>query len=176
MSFQETFITGLWIFEPDMFEDERGYFFESYNVNLFKDVGIDVNFVQDNESKSSFGVLRGLHYQTNPNEQAKLIRVTEGEIQDVVVDIRKDSPTYGKYFSMVLSAENRKQLFIPRGLAHGFLVLSESAVFAYKCDNFYSKEHETGIIYNDPVLNIEWKLDQSQLNLSEKDKQLPKFG
>lgn len=176
MPIVDTPIEGLKIFEPRVFGDDRGYFFESYNAKSFKEGGIDTTFVQDNQSRSTFGVLRGLHYQIPPFAQAKLVRVIEGEVLDVAVDIRPDSKTYGEWFSIVLSAENKKQLFIPRGFAHGFLVLSETAEFFYKCDNFYSKESEGGILYNDPQLKIDWKLDLEKVLLSEKDTVLPTLG
>ena len=173
MPFIETGFKGLKIFEPRVFADSRGYFFESYNKKSFKDAGIEADFVQDNESRSQRGVLRGLHYQLGAMAQAKLIRVVEGEVLDVVVDIRVGSPTYGKNFGLVVSAENKKQLFIPRGFAHGFLVLSDTCIFQYKCDNYYSKESEGGIHYNDPALTIDWGTDVSNALVSEKDMVLP---
>lgn len=176
MSIIETPIKGLKIIEPRVFGDDRGYFFESYNEKTFKEAGIENVFVQDNQSRSVFGVLRGLHYQVPPFAQAKLVRVVEGKVLDVAVDIRPDSETYGEWFSIVLSAENKKQLFIPRGFAHGFLVLSETAEFFYKCDNFYSKESEGGLLYNDPKLKIDWQIDLEKILLSEKDAILPEFG
>lgn len=175
MPFIDTPIPGLFIFEPKVFEDARGYFFESFNTNVFAEKHLEEAFVQDNQSKSSYGVLRGLHYQLNPFSQAKLVRVISGEVLDVVVDIRNGSPTYGKHFSIILSADNKQQLYIPRGFAHGFVVLSETAEFFYKCDNFYSKEHDAGIIYNDPSLKIDWKLKHDEILVSEKDKNLPEF-
>lgn len=175
MPFIETPIQDLLIFEPKIFEDARGYFFESFNSAVFAEKSINTNFVQDNQSKSTYGVLRGLHYQLNPFSQAKLVRVISGEVLDVAVDIRQNSRTYGKHFSIILSAENKKQLYIPRGFAHGFVVLSETAEFFYKCDNFYSKEHDAGIIYNDPSLKIDWKLKHDEILVSEKDKNLPEF-
>jgi dTDP-4-dehydrorhamnose 3,5-epimerase len=175
MPFIETGFKGLMIFEPKVFEDSRGYFFESFNRKTFKDAGIDVEFVQDNESKSQRGVLRGLHYQLNPAAQSKLVRVVEGEVLDVVVDIRKGSPTFGKSFGLLLTAENKKQLFIPRGFAHGFSVLSETCIFQYKCDNYYSKADEGGIAYNDPALGIDWGFDLKEAVVSDKDKLLPLF-
>ena len=175
MPFIETGFKGLKIFEPRVFADSRGYFFESFNKIAFHEAGIDTEFVQDNESRSQRGVLRGLHYQLNPMAQAKLIRVVEGEVLDVVVDIRVGSPTYGKHFSLLVSAENKKQLFIPHGFAHGFVVLSESCIFQYKCDNYYSKESEGGIHFNDPALNIEWGGDLNNVLVSDKDKVLPLF-
>ncbi|MCW5906978.1 MAG: dTDP-4-dehydrorhamnose 3,5-epimerase [Chitinophagales bacterium] len=176
MPFIETGFRGLKIFEPKVFADSRGYFFESFNKQTFKDAGIETEFVQDNESMSGYGVLRGLHYQLNPFAQAKLVRVVQGAVLDVVLDIRKGSPTYGKHFGVELSAENKKQLFIPRGFAHGFSVISEVCIFQYKCDNFYSKESEGGIAYNDPALNIDWGIDLNKAIVSEKDKSLPLFG
>lgn len=175
MPFYETDIQGLLIFEPKVFEDSRGYFFEAYNENVFKKEGLDLKFVQDNQSKSSYGVIRGLHYQLNPHAQYKLVRVLEGIILDVAVDIRKGSPTFGKHFSLELTAENKKQLLIPAGFAHGFSVLSETAVVLYKCDALYNKESETGIRYNDPTLNIDWKILAGKEIVSEKDLQQPLF-
>jgi len=173
MTITKTPIPGLLIIEPKVLEDSRGYFFESYNQQLMKEAGIPNNFVQDNQSKSVFGVLRGLHYQTEPFAQAKLVRVLHGKVWDVAVDLRKGSPAYMQWHGEILSADNRKQLFIPRGFAHGFVVLSETAEFFYKCDNFYSREHETGIRYDDPELKIDWHLPKEQLVLSEKDRNLP---
>lgn len=174
--FLETGIPDLKVFEPKVWLDERGYFYEAYNANTFREAGIDAQFVQDNQAKSTYGVLRGLHYQIEPFAQAKLVRVIEGEVLDVVVDIREDSPTYGKWYGVRLSAENKRQLFVPRGFAHGYVVLSETAEFFYKCDNFYSKAHEGGIHYNDPTLNIDWEIELDQVILSDKDKVLPDFG
>lgn len=171
----ETSIPDLYILEPKVFEDERGYFYESFSEKKFEEAGLNYNFVQDNQSKSSKGVLRGLHYQLGPFAQAKLVRVLSGRVLDIAVDIRKNSPTYGKWESIELNAENRLNLLIPRGFAHGFLVLSETAEFFYKCDNFYSKEHEAGIIFNDPELSIDWGTEIRDLILSEKDKALPLF-
>ena len=168
-------IEGLLIVEPKVFKDERGYFFEAYNRNIFQANGITNEFVQDNQSKSSYGVIRGLHYQLPPFAQAKLVRVLAGLILDVAVDIRKNSPTYGQHFSIELSNENNKQLFIPAGFAHGFSVLSETAVVQYKCDQFYNKESEGGIIYNDEVLNIDWKVGIENQIISDKDAILPSF-
>ena len=175
MPFYETDIQGLLIFEPKVFEDSRGYFFEAYNERIFKNEGVDLKFVQDNQSKSSYGVIRGLHYQLNPHAQYKLVRVLEGIILDVAVDIRKGSPTFGKHFAMELTAENKKQLLIPAGFAHGFSVLSDTAVVLYKCDALYNKESETGIRYNDPALNIDWKILAGKEIVSEKDLQQPLF-
>ena len=176
MPFIETPIDGLIIFEPKIWGDDRGYFYESYNRQTFESVGIHAEFVQDNQSSSSYGVLRGLHYQLPPFAQAKLVRVLQGKVLDVAVDIREDSSTYGQSFSIILDDEKKQQLFIPRGFAHGFVVLSETAVFSYKCDNFYSKENEAGILFNDPQLNIDWKVDEKAMILSEKDKINPLLG
>lgn len=173
MPFIKTDIEGLQIFEPKVFPDSRGYFFEAFNKKTFEEAGIPNNFIQDNQSKSSYGVIRGLHYQLNPHAQAKLVRVVEGKILDVAVDIRKGSPTFGKSFSIELSAENNRQLFIPAGFAHGFSVLSETAVVMYKCDAFYSKESEGGIRYDDPTLNIDWLVPKEKQLVSEKDAALP---
>lgn len=169
MNIIQTNIKDLYVLEPKIFSDKRGYFFESYNKSILDINNINYEFVQDNQSKSQYGVVRGLHYQLNPYAQAKLVRVIEGKILDVVVDLRKNSSTFGKVFSIELSAENSKQLLIPRGFAHGFSVLSEIAVFLYKCDNFYNKEAERGIIFNDPKLNIDWKIPENKLIVSEKD-------
>ena len=173
MPFHPTNIEDLLIFEPKVFEDSRGYFFESYNENIFLQRGINIKWVQDNQSSSTYGVIRGLHYQLNPHAQTKLIRVLHGMILDVAVDIRKGSPTYGKSFSIELSGDNSRQLFIPKGFAHGFSVLSEKAVVMYKCDAFYNKESEGGIIYNDPSLKIDWEIPSGKAIVSEKDNQLP---
>lgn len=173
MPFQETGLPGLVVFEPKVFEDSRGYFFEAYNQQVFRQQGIDTEFVQDNQSSSSYGVIRGLHYQLEPHAQCKLVRVLEGTILDVVVDIRQGSPTFGKTFSIEMSAANRKQLLVPHGFAHGFSVLSEKAVVLYKCDRLYNKESEGGIIYNDPSLQIDWKIPAEQVIVSDKDKALP---
>ena len=169
--FNKTEIEGVYVIEPKVFGDNRGYFMETYNEQEFKNNGLDYNFVQDNQSKSKKGVLRGLHFQkTHP--QAKLVRVLEGEVFDVAVDLRKGSKTYGKWVGVILSEENKKQFMIPRGFAHGFVVLSETAVFAYKCDDFYHPEDEGGIMWNDPDINIEWPY-KGELLLSEKDKVHP---
>ena len=170
MNFIKTDIEGLVVVEPRVFEDDRGYFFESYNENEFIKNGINCKFVQDNQSKSTYGVIRGMHSQQGEHAQAKLVRVLKGEVLDVVVDIRKNSATFGKIFSIKLTAENKKQLFIPRGFLHGFAVLSEEAIFTYKCDNFYCKESEFGVRYNDPDLNIDWKIQKDKIIASEKDK------
>ena len=173
MPFYSTDIQDLLVFEPKMFEDSRGYFFESYNENIFQQQGIDIRWVQDNQSSSSYGVIRGLHYQLNPHAQSKLIRVLHGMILDIAADIRLGSPTFGKSFSIELSGTNNKQLFIPKGFAHGFSVLSEKAVVMYKCDAFYNKESEGGIRYNDPALGVDWKIPIGKEIVSEKDVQLP---
>lgn len=176
MPFIETEFPGLKVFEPQVWGDERGYFFESYNYNTFKEAGIDNVFVQDNQARSTYGVLRGLHYQKGEHCQAKLVSVLEGKVLDVVVDIREGSPTYGKYYSIELSAENKRQLFVPKGFAHGYVVLSETADFFYKCDNFYNKDSEGGVSYNDPQLNIDWKIDLKDAILSPKDTVWPNVG
>ena len=173
MEIIKTDIEGVVVVKPTVFEDERGYFYKSYSKRLFDKLVRTVNFVQDNQSKSSYGVLRGLHYQKWPFCQSKLVRVIEGTVLDVAVDIRKDSPTYGKSVAVELSAENRKMLFIPRGFAHGFSVLSETAVFQYKCDEFYHPESEGGVAWDDPQLNIDWRLPADKIILSEKDKHHP---
>ncbi len=176
MNVKETKLRGCFIIEPTVFEDERGYFYESFHQKKFlEQVGIEVNFIQENQSCSRQGVLRGLHYQKGEYAQAKLVRVLIGSVLDIVVDIRLDSPTFGEHFSIELSSENKKQLFIPRGFAHGFVVLSNEAEFFYKCDNFYNKESEGGIIYNDSTLNIDWKLPKNELIISDKDIILPTF-
>ena len=173
MKIEETFIKDLVIVEPIVFGDERGYFFEAYSKTKFKDLGIDIEFVQDNQSFSKKGTLRGLHYQNPPFAQTKLVRVLEGEIIDVAVDLRKDSPTYGKSFSVLLTAENKKQLLVPQGFAHGFSVISETASVMYKCDQFYNKASEGGIKFDDPSLNIDWGMDLKDAIVSEKDQVLP---
>jgi dTDP-4-dehydrorhamnose 3,5-epimerase len=175
MPFTETGFPGLIIFDPIVFEDDRGYFYESYNEKIFSQYGIKLQFVQDNQSKSSYGVIRGLHYQMSPYAQSKLVRVLTGRILDVAVDIRKGSPKYGKAFIVELSAENKKQLFVPKGFAHGFAVLSETAEVLYKCDSFYNKESEQGIIYNDPTLNINWQIPPDKSIVSGKDLMNPSF-
>lgn len=173
MPFIPIAIPGVIIFEPAVFPDPRGYFFESYNESVFAKAGITTHFVQDNQSSSTYGVIRGLHFQRPPHAQAKLVRVLQGRILDVAVDIRKGSPAYGKVFAIELSAENKKQLYIPKGLAHGFSVLSETAEVLYKCDAFYNKESDGGIIYNDPALNIDWQVPADKAIISEKDSKLP---
>jgi dTDP-4-dehydrorhamnose 3,5-epimerase len=176
MPFIKTYIRDLLVFEPKVFEDSRGYFFEAYNEEVFKAEGIHTKFVQDNQSRSSYGVIRGLHYQMEPNSQAKLVRVLEGRILDVAVDIRRGSPTFGEHFSIELTSENKKQLMIPAGFAHGFSVLSEIAVVMYKCDSFYNKNSEGGILFNDPALNIDWKISDGNAIVSDKDLALPLFS
>ncbi|MCF3108592.1 dTDP-4-dehydrorhamnose 3,5-epimerase [Niabella sp. CC-SYL272] len=175
MSIIRTTIEDLLLFEPRVFEDARGHFFEAYNQSVFEEAGIRYRFIQDNQSHSVYGVIRGLHYQLNPNAQCKLVRVLQGRILDVAVDVRKHSPTYGKVFSVELSAENKKQLLIPHGFAHGFSVLSATATVLYKCDAFYHKESEGGIIYNDADLAIDWQIPEGKQLLSEKDLALPGF-
>ncbi|WP_430399711.1 dTDP-4-dehydrorhamnose 3,5-epimerase [Flavobacterium sp.] len=174
MKFIETKLKGCFIIEPKIIGDERGSFMESFNEKIFANgVGDNVHFVQDNQSFSKKGVLRGLHYQCGEHAQAKLVRVLNGEVLDVAVDIRPNSPTYGQYESILLTGDNQKQFFVPRGFAHGFLVLSETATFFYKCDNFYNKESEGGIIFNDNTININWNFPTEELIISEKDMILP---
>ena len=175
MNLEQTYIKDLVVLNPAVFEDERGYFFESYNKNKLIDVGICIDFVQDNQSFSKKGTLRGMHYQNPPFAQTKLVRVLEGEIMDIAVDLRKDSTTYGKHFGLVLSAENKKQLLVPQGFAHGFSVLSETAVVSYKCDQYYNKASEGGIRFDDASLNIDWGMDLATAIVSEKDLLLPDF-
>jgi len=173
---QHTPLINCFVLKPTVFKDSRGTFCETFNAKLFKEItNIDVLFVQDNQSKSSYGVLRGLHFQKDEFAQAKLVRVVKGKVLDVVVDLRKDSKTYGKHFSIELSESNNLQLFVPRGFAHGFVTLSEEAIFAYKCDNYYHAPSEGGIIYIDPTLNIDWKLNKDVLLISDKDKELATF-
>jgi dTDP-4-dehydrorhamnose 3,5-epimerase len=171
----ETNIDGLVIIEPKVFGDARGYFMETFQKNTFNSNVTETEFIQDNESKSSKGVLRGLHFQLPPYQQAKLVRVIEGEVLDVAVDLRKDSKTYGQHYSILLSGENKKQFFVPRGFAHGFVVLSETAIFSYKVDNLYAPTHDSGILWNDETLNIDWNIDSALIQLSEKDKNLSSF-
>ncbi|WP_431167510.1 dTDP-4-dehydrorhamnose 3,5-epimerase [Tenacibaculum halocynthiae] len=174
MNIVQTPLEGCFVIEPMLFEDNRGYFFESFNEEKFKKgIGVDLNFVQDNEAFSNKGIVRGLHFQKGKFAQAKLVRVITGKVLDVAVDLRKNSKTYGQHFSIVLSGENKKQLFVPRGFAHGYSVLENNTVFAYKCDNYYNKESEGGIIYNDKTLNIDWNLLDTEIKLSDKDMQLP---
>ena len=172
----ETELNGAFVLDPKIIRDERGYFMESFNEQTFERItGQKVHFVQDNQSYSSKGVLRGLHYQCGEHAQAKLVRVLQGEVWDVAVDIRPDSPTYGKHVGVLLSGENQKQFFIPRGFAHGFIVLSDTATFFYKCDNYYNKESEGGIIYNDAQIGIDWQMGKDSIIISDKDKVLPDF-
>jgi dTDP-4-dehydrorhamnose 3,5-epimerase len=173
MKIISTPLKDLYIIEPVVFTDNRGFFFESYNESKLLDAGLNYNFIQDNHSKSTYGVLRGLHYQNNPYAQAKLVRATQGKVLDVVVDIRKNSPTYLQHFSLELSDENKLQLLIPAGFAHGFVVLSDTCEFLYKCDNYYNKSSEGGIAYNDPALNIDWMIPEEDIILSEKDTHNP---
>lgn len=173
MPLTATGFPGLFVFEPVVHHDDRGYFFESYNTNTLRKEGIDVVFVQDNQARSTYGVLRGLHFQHEPYAQTKLIRVLEGRIMDVVVDIRKGSPTYGQVYCLEMSAENRLQLLVPQGFAHGYSVLSPVAEVLYKCDNFYNKASEGGIRYNDPALNIDWGIPLADAVISPKDVELP---
>ncbi|RHR82467.1 dTDP-4-dehydrorhamnose 3,5-epimerase [Odoribacter sp. AF15-53] len=171
----ETEIEGVVILEPQIFGDERGYFFESFSLKRFEEEVSKTVFVQDNESKSKYGVLRGLHYQLPPYTQAKLVRVVKGTVLDVAVDIRKGSPTFGKYVAAELSEENKRQFFLPKGLAHGFVVLSEEAIFQYKCDEYYAPGHEGAIRFDDPDLGIDWRLPLKDIILSEKDKKHPRL-
>ncbi len=173
MKIIETPISGLLIIEPRVFADDRGYFFESYNESNFEKHGLVHRYVQDNESKSHRGVIRGLHYQLEPYSQTKLIRVIRGTVYDVAVDVRKGSPTFGQWYGLEVSAANRKQFYIPKGFAHGFSVLSEYAIFSYKCDQFYNPASERGIRYDDPALGIDWKLSEAEALVSEKDMLLP---
>lgn len=176
MQIQQTGLEGCFLVHNTVFRDARGYFFESFNRKRFAEAtGLDIDFVQDNQSRSEYGVLRGLHFQTGDAAQAKLVRVLEGEVLDVAVDLRKGSSTFGKSFAIKLDATSGTQLFVPRGFAHGFLVLSEFATFFYKCDNYYNKAAEGGIMYNDPGLNIDWQIDPAVIKVSEKDMQNPSF-
>ena len=177
MEVEETGLGGCFIIKPRVFEDERGYFFESFNAKTFGDLtGFEGNFVQDNQSYSSYGVIRGLHAQSGEFAQAKLVRAIKGEVLDVAVDVRPQSATYGKHVAVVLSEENKLQLLVPRGFLHGFAVLSETAEFFYKCDNFYQKSAEYGVIYNDPALGIDWKIPVNESIVSDKDHILPAFA
>lgn len=174
MTLSEAPIKGVWVIQPTVFEDHRGYFYESFSQRLVDEkVGYSPKFVQDNQSQSSYGVIRGLHLQTGKHAQAKLVRALEGTILDVVVDVRPDSPQFGEAYAVVLSAENKTQLFIPRGFAHGFAVLSDKATIHYKADNYYNKESESGLLYNDPELGIDWGITESKVMTSEKDLVLP---
>lgn len=173
MRITETNIKGVFIINPDIHEDQRGYFMESYSERDFRTIIGDIRFVQDNESKSSYGVVRGLHFQKPPHSQSKLVRVIEGSVMDIAVDLRADSPTYGQYVAEILTGDNHKQMFVPQGFAHGFVVLSETAIFQYKCDNFYAPESEGAIAWNDPDINIDWKIPIEDMILSDKDKNHP---
>ena len=175
-TFIKTHIPEVVIIEPRVFTDDRGYFFESFSQKEFEENVCNTTFVQDNQSKSSYGVVRGLHFQKTPFAQSKLVRCIEGKVLDVAVDIRKGSPTFGQHVAVELSAENQRQLFVPRGFAHGFSVLSETAVFSYKCDNYYAPQNEGAILWNDPALNIDWRIPADQVVLSEKDMQHPCLG
>ncbi len=177
MEIIKTTLEGCFLVVPSIHQDERGTFSETFNEQDFHSkTGLNTRFVQDNQSISSHGVLRGLHYQTGKHAQAKLVRVIEGKVLDIVVDLRKESVTFGKYFSVILDAEKRQQLFVPRGFAHGFVTLSERSIFAYKCDNYYHKASESGIIYNDATLALDWHLGKEELVISEKDLKLPTFS
>ena len=176
MKVTQTDLKGCFILEPKIFNDGRGYFFESFNKKVFEEkIGLTVNFVQDNQSISQRGTIRGLHIQKGKFAQAKIVKVIKGKVLDVVVDVRENSKTFGQSFSCILSGKNHKQLFIPRGFLHGFSVLENETVFTYKCDNYYNKESEDGVLYNDSYLNIDWKLKKEEIILSEKDKELKKF-
>lgn len=171
MNVIKTDIEGVFVIEPQVFGDERGYFFVSFNAERFRaQTGVEVTFVQDNESRSKRGVLRGLHFQREPYAQAKLVRVVQGRVLDVAIDIRKESPTFGKYVAVELSGNNQRQMFIPKGFAHGYVVLEDDTVFQYKCDEYYHPESEDGIAWNDPQIGIEWGIPESEIILSEKDK------
>ena len=171
MKIRETGISGLVVIEPDVFGDSRGYFMESFSLKKFRELtGHDVEFVQDNESRSSYGVVRGLHFQRPPHAQSKLVRVVSGRVLDVAVDLRADSPTYGKHYAIELSGDNHLQMFMPKGFAHGFAVLSEEAVFQYKCDEYYAPESEGGVAWDDPALAIDWRIPREDVRLSEKDR------
>ena len=175
MKVETTGFEGLVVLTPSVFSDDRGYFFESYNRETHSKAGLDFQWVQDNQSHSKHGVIRGLHFQNAPFAQTKLVRALQGEILDVVVDLRKGEPTYGKSFSVILTAENKKQLLVPKGFAHGFSVLSHSADVMYKCDALYNKQSESGLIFNDPSLQIDWKISAGEMIVSEKDLVLPAF-
>jgi dTDP-4-dehydrorhamnose 3,5-epimerase len=175
MKITPTKIKDLLILEPSVFGDDRGYFMEAFKKEWFNEHFPHIDFIQDNESQSQRGVLRGLHFQTPPYAQTKLVRAIQGEVLDVAVDLRKDSPTFGQHETIILSAENKKQFLVPKGFAHGFVVLSETAIFSYKVDNKYAPENDSGIIWNDPILKIDWQLDPSLIQLSEKDRNLQAF-
>lgn len=174
MKIKETGISGLLVIEPDVFGDSRGYFMESFSLRRFRELtGLDIDFVQDNESKSSYGVVRGLHFQRSPHAQSKLVRVVRGRVLDVAVDLREGSPSYGKHYAIELSGDNHLQMFIPKGFAHGFAVLSDEAVFQYKCDEYYAPESEGAVAWDDPDLAIDWMLPKEDIRLSDKDKSNP---
>ncbi len=173
MNFIKTDIEGVVIIEPKLFEDRRGYFFESFSQREFEQNVCDIRFVQDNESSSSYGVVRGLHFQRGCHAQGKLVRVVKGRVLDVAVDIRRHSPTFGRHVAVELTEDNRRQLFVPRGFAHGFSVLSDNAVFQYKCDNYYAPQSEGGIAWNDPTLDIDWRIDSRDIIISDKDSRHP---
>ncbi|NDP19693.1 MAG: dTDP-4-dehydrorhamnose 3,5-epimerase [Paludibacter sp.] len=175
MEIIKTTISDLVIIKPRVFEDARGFFCETYNEKNYREAGIELHFCQDNQSKSSYGVIRGLHYQLNPESQSKLVSVVQGSVWDVAVDLRADSPTFGQWFGVELTEDNHLQFLVPQGFAHGFSVLSETAVFSYKCDNFYSPTLERGIIYNDPLLAIDWKIPGDKEVISDKDTKHPLF-
>ena len=175
MIIEETFLKGSYVLKPNVIEDSRGYFFESFRISHLKERGLPFNFIQDNESKSQKGVLRGLHYQIGEHAQAKLVRVVTGSVLDIIVDLRKESDTFGQHFKVILSGENKQQLLVPKGFGHGFLVLENDTIFSYKCNNFYNKASERGSAFNDPDLDIDWGVPHDQLILSEKDKNLPLF-
>ena len=176
MNYISTKIKGVWIIEPKVFKDARGYFFEAFKKEEFESYVGSVQFIQDNESRSTYGVLRGLHYQKGEHSQAKLVRVIQGKVLDVAVDIRQSSPTFGQHVAVELSEENKRQLFIPRGFAHGFLVLSDEAIFTYKVDNLYAPQSESSILFDDPTLNIQWPIDRERIIMSEKDKAATLIG
>ncbi|MDX9920135.1 MAG: dTDP-4-dehydrorhamnose 3,5-epimerase [Paludibacter sp.] len=176
MEIIKTNIEGLLVIQPRVFADARGFFFESYNENLYREAGIDIHFCQDNQSKSGYGVIRGLHYQLNPHSQSKLVSVIQGAVWDVAVDLRKNSPTFGQWYGVELTEENHTQFLIPQGFAHGFSVLSETAVFSYKCDDFYNTALERGIMFNDPALAIDWKIPAGKEIISDKDMKHPLFA
>lgn len=177
MEIQHTHLEGCFILKPSIFKDNRGLFSETYNKKTFTKVtGLDIDFVQDNQSFSSYGVVRGMHFQTGPMAQAKLVRAARGKVLDIVVDLRKDSKTFGEHVSVILDDQSQKQLFVPRGFAHGFVTLSEKSIFAYKCDNYYDKASEGGILYNDATLALDWHLPEEDIIISEKDKELPTFA
>ncbi len=175
MNLIETMLDGVYIIEPKIFNDSRGYFFASYNRMAFEKAGLDYTFVQDNQSKSSYGTIRGIHFQTGEFAQAKLVWVLQGTVLDVAIDLRMGSPTYGQHIAVELSEDNHRQLLIPRGFGHGFSVLSEAAIFLYKCDNFYSPSHEGSIRFDDPELDIDWRVDMKKVLHSDKDKSAPCF-